>query len=113
MRVGRTPSDYQRPSVRLLTQLDALLNGARIVPRPGMSAAQVELSRTVALRYPWPATQNRYALSLAMNGNTPEALRQLKVLRALHGEAVYALIKENWQVLGQTQFPELTRLVLP
>lgn len=113
LRVGRTPSDYQRPTVRLLTQLDALLNGARVVPRPGMSPEQVELSRTVALRYPWPATQNRYALSLALNGNTPEALRQLKVLRALHGEAVYALIKENWQVLGQTEFQELKRLALP
>ena len=113
LRVGRTPSDYQRPTVRLLTQLDALLTGARVVPRPGMSAEQLELSRRVALRFPWPATQNRYALSLALNGNTPEALRQLKVLRALHGEAVYASIKENWQVLGQTEFQELNRLVLP
>lgn len=113
LRLGRTPTEYERPKVYLLTQLDALLHGARIVPHPGMSADELELARTVALRFPWPATQNRYALSLALNGNPSEALRQLLVMRALHGQRTYLQIKANWEVLASTKYPALKRLTLP
>lgn len=113
LRVGQTPSDHERPKVLLLTQLKALLEGARIVPEAGMSPERLDLARKVALRYPWPATQNRYALSLALNGNTEEALRQLRVIRALHGEKTYAEIRLNWEVLGKDKYPQLRELKLP
>jgi O-antigen ligase len=113
LHIGQTPPDYERPKVHLLTQLDALLRGARIVPHPGMSPAEVELARKVALRYPWPATQNRYALSLALNGNPVEAIRQMRVMRALHGEANYSQIKANWSALAADKYPALNLLVLP
>ncbi len=113
LRVGQTPHDYQRPTVRIFTQLDALLHGGRIVPRPQMPAQELELARTVALRYPWPATQNRYALSLALNGNTLEAVRLLRVMRAQHGERAYAKIKEAWTTLSTEQYPQLCVLQLP
>ena len=78
-----------------------------------MSPERLDLARKVALRYPWPATQNRYALSLALNGNTEEALRQLRVIRALHGEKTYAEIRLNWEVLGKDKYPQLRELKLP
>jgi O-antigen ligase len=113
LHIGQTPTDYERPKIHLLTQLDALLHGARIVPHPGMTADELELARKVALRFPWPATQNRYALSLALNGNPAEALRQMKVLRALHGEATYLQIKANWETLGNSKYHQLTQIALP
>jgi O-antigen ligase len=113
LRIGATPASYQRPHVILLTQLDALLHGGRIVPKPGMSAEEVELARKVALRFPWPATQNRYAQSLALNGNPDEAIRQLLVMRALHGEKSYAQIKESWTLLAHEKYPQLQALRLP
>lgn len=113
LRIGQTPADHVRPKVHLLTQLDALLDGARLVPQPRMSRETLDLARKVALRYPWPATQNRYALSLALNGNTEEALRQLRVIRALHGEKTYAEIRLNWEVLGKNKYPQLRELRLP
>ena len=113
LRVGQTPENYQRPHIVLLTQLDALLAGARIDPKPGMSPGEVELAKKVALRYPWPATQNRYALSLALNGNSEEALRQLRVMRALHGEKYFATIRANWNALAQEKYPQLRALNLP
>jgi hypothetical protein len=113
LRIGATPASYQRPHVILLTQLDALLHGGRIVPKPGMSADEVELARKVALRFPWPATQNRYAQSLALNGNPDEAIRQLLVLRALHGEAAYAQVKAGWTLLAHEKYPQLQTLKLP
>lgn len=113
LRVGTTPPDYERPRVILLTQLDALLHGGRIVPEPGMSADELDLARNVALRFPWPATQNRYALSLALNGNPAEAVRQLRVMRVLHGEKSYVQIKANWDGLAAEKYPQLRDLTLP
>lgn len=113
MRMGRTPSDYERPHIVLLTQLDALLDGARIIPASNMTSERIELARKVAMRFPWPATQNRYALSLALNGNPDEAIRQLKVMRAMHGEKTYEGIRANWEMLAQSKYPQLGTLKLP
>ncbi len=113
LRIGNTPASYQRPHVVLLTQLDALLNGGRIVPKPGMTVDELDLARKVALRFPWPATQNRYALSLALNGDPDEAVRQLRVMRALHGEKTYVQIKEGWINLANEKYPQLRKLKLP
>jgi O-antigen ligase len=113
LKVGQTPSDYQRPDVVLLTQLDILLNGARIIPKPHMAAEELEIAKKAALHYPWTATQNRYALSLALNGNTEEAIRQLRVMRALHGKKKYQEIKANWDALAQDKYPQLRDLNLP
>lgn len=113
MNMGKTPLDYERPTVLLLTQLDALLNAGRIVPRAGMDAETLALAGQVAKRFPWPATQNRYALSLALNGQPDEARRQLKVMRALHGEETYDQIRMSWQVLAQERSPALKEFALP
>lgn len=113
MHIGQTASEYERPKIYLLTQLDALLEVARIVPTPDMTPERIELARKVAMRFPGAATQNRYALSLALNGNPDEALRQLKVMRAMHGEQTYEGIKANWTELANTKYPQLKALALP
>jgi len=112
LRVGQTPADYQNPDIVLLTQLGALLNGARISPKPGMTVDELALAKKVALRYPWTATQNRYALSLALNGDPEEAVRQLRVMRAMHGEKTYQKIKANWKDLAH-KYPQLLEIKLP
>lgn len=111
--VGKTPGNYERPHVVLLTQLDALLEGARIVPAPGMALQRIELARRAAMRFPATATQNRYALSLALNGNPDEALRQMRVMRAMYGEKTYAKIKLAWDALAKDKYPQLDQLKLP
>lgn len=113
LRIGQTPQNYVRPKVYLLTQLDALLYGGRIVPKPNMPVQEMELSRAVALRYPWVATQNRYALSLALNGKTEEAIYQLRVMRAQHGYKTYAKIKTAWVVLANEKYPQLNAIEMP
>jgi O-antigen ligase len=113
LHVGQTPADYERPRIHLLTQLDALLNVARVVPIPSMPIETIEEVRQVAMRFPWTATQNRYALSLALNGNAEEALRQLNIIRAMHGAAAYARIKVQWETLAQEKYPQLRNLKMP
>ena len=113
LRIGETQGQYSRPKAQLLTQLDAMSTASRMVPLPGMSPADVELLRRAAMRFPWTAIQNRYALSLALNGNPAEALRQLRVMRAMHGEKHYEALKANWQELANTKYPQLRQLQLP
>ncbi len=112
LRVGQTPADYQKPDIVLLTQLGALLNGARISPKPGMMVDELALAKKVALRYSWTMTQNRYALSLALNGDPEEAVRQLRVMRAMHDEKTYQQIKANWKDLAH-KYPQLLEIKLP
>lgn len=113
LNIGQKPANHEAPNVILLTQLKALLTATRTGPKPGMSSAELDIVKKTALRYPWSATQNRYALSLALNGNHDEAIRQLKVIRALHGERVYVSIKNYWMELGDTKFPQLKLIPMP
>ena len=113
LRIGKTADTHAKPEVFLLTQLDALLKGGRIVPKTGMTAEEMDLAKKAALRYPWTATQNRYALSLALNGQPQEAVRQIQVIRALHGESTYKNIKSNWAELGKEKYPQLADIALP
>ncbi len=113
LRIGHTSPSYERPNIILFTQMDAVLAGIRMVPKPSMSSASIEQARKVAMHFPWPATQNRYALCLALNGNPDEAVRQLKVIRAIHGEKAYQGIKANWQELASSKYPQLSAVALP
>ena len=115
LRVGQTSEAHVRPKIWLLTQLGALLEGTRIVPKPAMDPAELELARRVALRYPWPATQSRYALALALNGQPQEARRQLQVMRAQtrYNERLYASVKDKWLEMAETEYPQLKAVELP
>lgn len=113
LKVGQRPVGYERPNIHLLSQLAALNDVSRSTPMPGMRMEQIEVFRKVAMRYPWFATQNRYALSLALNGRPEEAIRQLKVMRAMHGELAFSGIRTYWTDLAQTTYPQLRDLTLP
>jgi hypothetical protein len=113
LRVGQTPPDYERPNIVMLTQLGALLDAGRIVPAPNMDSRRIELARKVALRFPWPATLSRYALSLALNGSPDEALRQLQVLRVAYGEETYQIIANDWRSMADGKYPQLREFFTP
>jgi len=95
MGVGQTPADYKRPNIHLLTQLGALTDSAWLEIRPGMNAEELSLLRAVALRHPWTATQYRYALALALNGQPQESQRQLEVIRAQRGDTAYRKLHQE------------------
>jgi O-antigen ligase len=108
--VGQTAANYERPNIYLLSQLDALLHATRSTPQTGMTTLQLQMLRDAALRFPWSALQNRYALALALNGDPKEAVRQLKVMRAMHGEQMYAAIRAQWDSSAREKFPTLKGL---
>lgn len=94
-RIGSTPQGYKSPTTLLLTQLSALANNSRIKVMPGMTQSQLAALRNTALRYPWTATQSRYALALAMNGNISEGQRQLYVMRTQYGAAIFLRVVDE------------------
>jgi O-antigen ligase len=113
LKVGQTPTGYERPQIILLTQLKALVMATRMEAHPDMSTEGIALLRSVALRFPFVSTLNHYALSLALNGNPQEAVRQLKVMRALYGEEQYAKIRGGWIDLAKAKYPQLKVIEIP
>ncbi|GAC1526728.1 MAG: hypothetical protein NVS2B4_03620 [Ramlibacter sp.] len=113
VRIGTTPTDYQRPRLQVLTQLGAMVEAARLVPAPGMTPEAVTFAGDVAARFPWPALQNRYALALALNGRPGAAEREILVIRAMHGEDLFKDIRQNWAVLKSEKYPELAAVHMP
>lgn len=113
LRVGSPPLEHQRPKVILFDQLGVLLDDARITPTPKMSSEEMRVVKDAALHYPWSATQYRYALALALNGNPVEAARQIQVIRRLWGEQLYEGVKKQIDELATSQYPELRQLKLP
>lgn len=111
--IGEVPNAYVAPNIFLLTQMSSLLVVARSQPHPGMSLSEIEQMRKVALRFPWTATQNRYALTLALNGHTFEAKRQLEVMRVMHGFETHKRLMEYWDYQSKTKYPELRRVMQP
>ena len=112
LNIGQRPPGHEAPQVRLLTQLGAVLTGSRIQLVPHMDPQNLARLEALALRYPWLATQYRYAVALALNGQPEEAIRQLQVIRVLRGEAIYQRVRTQFMELRPTH-PELQRLTLP
>jgi O-antigen ligase len=113
LRIGSVPPEYERPKVILFDQLGILLADARITPTPNMSAEAMRVVKNAALYYPWSATQYRYAMALALNGNPVEATRQIRVIKVIWGDKVYKGVKQKIDELAATEYPELRQLTLP
>jgi hypothetical protein len=113
MRIGSRPLEYQSPRVTFFDQLGILLADARITPRRNMSPEDMQVVKGAALHYPWSATQYRYAVALALNGNPVEGRRQLAVIRRMWDPKVYAGITRKIDELAATEYPELRLLTVP
>lgn len=113
LRVGRTPSEYSQPSLKVLNQLDELNRAIRVVPSPTLGDQELDLLRNASLRFPSIAVQRRYALALAFHGDRAEAQRQLKVIRAMYGKPIYAAILAQWEQLADEKYPEIRAIIQP
>lgn len=113
LRIGLDRPADQRPEVLLYDQLGTLLDATRTVPAPDMSPKAMLLLKEAALHYPWSATQYRYAVALALNRDAREAVRQLKVMRAMWGEKTYAAVQKQIAELAASSYPELSALAAP
>ena len=95
LRIGEKSIARNDSPVLLLTQLHALVLAARLELRPGMGVEEMLLLKRVAEHYAWSGPQFRYVTALALNNQSNEATRLLKVIRAQHGNAVHDSLRNQ------------------
>lgn len=110
LQIGRTPDDYAPARIVALTQLDAMLEAARMRPHPGMEPRELDLLRKVTRRFAWGALNYRYAVALALNGDTVGAEREFAVMRAMYGESYYQALMIEFRQLQHEKYPQLAAI---
>lgn len=110
-RIGTLVAAQTAPDVRLLSQLREFQRFARTQAKPGMTTEQLEWTRKVAHRYPYPPALFRYTLALGMNGQTDAAKLELQRLRQLHGDELYKEAIGGIRSLAESSRPELHPLL--
>lgn len=112
-RLGTTPPEYSPPRIVLLTQLREVLQAMRLRATPHMSTGDVDMLVRVSKRYSWAQMHFRTALALGLNNRPIEATQQLRVIKALFAEDIYAEAKENYLRLQTEKYPELAKVAIP
>lgn len=101
--VRTVPASASTSSVILLTQLRALVDVARFTPREGVSGEELAWLKTVSLRYPYFNNLLKYSYSLALNGNSAQACKDLLILRGLNSESKYVSALSIFIVGGERE----------
>jgi hypothetical protein len=111
LRIGKTPSEYQAPKIIVLSQMGSMLEAGRIYPKLGMRPEELEKLRTVARRFAYSAINNRYMVSLALNGEMEKARHELTIIKSMYGEYYYQAAIQELKDLKQAKYPVLGALV--
>jgi len=106
----RAPSEA--PQVLVLTQLRALLQLWRLVPRTGMSEQEIAWAASVAQRIPSPGTLFKYCHILALNQRTGEAELWLRKTKKVIPRTQWKFIELAWRDIA-TREPLLAAVRLP
>lgn len=113
LHVGKTPAAYQVPQVWMISHLAAMLKAARQVVEPNMSKADLENLRKVAQRFPWGRVHFRYALALALNGDSQGASHQMAIIHGMFGDIYYTACKDELRRLEKEKYPQLAVVLAP
>lgn len=113
LHIGKTPLTYDIPDVWMASHMAAMLKAARQVPEPNMAKADLENLRKVSQRFAFGALNFRYALALALNGDSVGAGRQMAIIRGMYGDFYYAACKSEMHRLEKEKYPQLVVVVAP
>jgi O-antigen ligase len=112
-RIGITPASYAAPEIHLLSHMGGMLQAARMPAEPNMPPEKIMLLREVARRFPYGILHYKYAVALALNGDTSGAGQQLALMRAIYGEQYYAKSRAVFLRLAKEKYPQLTLVSIP
>ncbi len=99
------------PELRLLTQLEALLQFARTEATTDMRPEQLDWMRRVSQRFGYPPVLFRYALAAGLNGQPAVARETLALICRIHKPPRCLEAKEGWATL-QSQHPALADIAV-
>jgi hypothetical protein len=111
MKVGKTPTEYEPPTIILLNQMGTLLKAARIPATPHMSQQDLTVLKDTAYRFSIGNLDYRYALALALNGETAEARNQMRAIKGMYGDKYYQTMVQELRDLQRTKYPALAALI--
>jgi len=112
LNVGTTDAAYRPPQIYLLTHMAALQRATRLQPAPNMTVQQLQDMRGAVLRFPKGGLSLRYAMALALNGDSSGARQMMKVIRGVNGERYYSHAKEVWRQKAEI-YADLKAIDLP
>lgn len=111
LRIGKTAAAYQVPDVWMLSHLGTMLKSRRLAIEPDMEKADLETLRVVSQRFADNIPHFRYALALALNGDSAEAIHQLAIIRGMYGDAYYASCQGELRRLQKEKYPQLSAVI--
>jgi hypothetical protein len=97
--------------LRVLTQLEAFLQFARIEATPDMQPEQLDWLRRVSQRFGYPPVLFRYALAAGLNGQPDVARETLALICRIHEPKRCLEAREGWATL-QAQYPALAGIAV-
>jgi O-antigen ligase len=93
LKIGSMKAAKMAPDVPMLSNLAAYVKFYRMEPRVGMTDEELSEMRAVTRRYPYAKLLYGYSASLTLNGHPDDGRRIFALLRQLHGDRVYEVIK--------------------
>lgn len=105
-RIGVHRLETPAVELKLLTQLGAFLQFARIEARPDMAPEEVDWMRKVSERFGYAPVMFRYALAAGLNGQPDAALETLNRLCRIHEPQRCVEAREGWAAL-RGKYPKL------
>lgn len=112
MRIGATEASYEAPDIWINTQMAAMLHASRQRAKPGMTPAEIDNLRRVALRFPWGALTFRYAMALGLNNDLDGANKMMELIHSMYGTTFYNVVRQELEEMKQT-YPQLDMVHAP
>lgn len=112
LRVGKTPADYEVPTIRLASHMATMLRASRIRAVPGLSPEAMADLAAASGRFAFSVLNYRYALALGLNGDPEGAARELAMIRGLYGAAHYRAVVDDFSEAAKTN-PQLKTVRVP
>jgi hypothetical protein len=113
LRIGKTDAAYEVPNVWMISHMGAMLRSRRLAIEPNMQKADLETLRVVSQRFADNVVHFRYALALALNGESAEAKHQLAIIRGMYGNDYYAACQVELYRLQKEKYPQLAAVIAP
>lgn len=112
-RIGSRPNDYEVPKIRLLNHMAAMLETTRIYAKPGMNPDDLKLLKDVSGSFGYGVIHYRYAMALALNGDSAGAGKQFAIIKGLFGSKYYEMVKIEVAELARGRYPQLRAVKMP
>lgn len=111
-RIGSPTEADPVPNVRFLGHLADFIYFARSEAREDMSSEELAEMRKVVRNNAYPPALFRYALALGLNHRHEDAAMELRRLRVLHGEDMYAEARVGWMAISE-RYPQMLLVEWP